>query len=354
MSTTVTTLQERISQIAKKSGKTEAEVKEAFDKALTTIPANVKKQIRREKFALMIVNRDLDVNTKSTAEAYEGIIVGARKVRDLMERPRDKAMQAYEDNPSQAIADGLVKVEDNKVIVLDNRPETNGAPNKKFGQPRPETMFLRDLIIAARKPGEETWTIGRMQLWNQQAKIALPVLKKVIFKANGEIENSEYALRSSVDTIFELSKETTDDEIIGILDEWPDAYLKELGELFPWHTEMKDKPEKWDSYVVTEGTVTWIQEFENSTKVVITDDSLAGDELHSDGITVWVNKDALGSLVNFGKGSFVTVVASTSDGEHYDREAKAKDGKAIVQLNALSIIARPGLSSSLVDDGDTI
>ena len=346
---TITTLQERVAQIAKKSGKTEAEVNTAYEQALTTVPANVKKSTRREKLALMIVNRDLAVNTLSTAEVYEGVIIGARKVKDVLERPRAKAISAYEENPQQALDDGLVKVEGDKVIVLDNRPELNGSPNKKFGQPRAANMFLRDIIIAARKPGEDTYTIGRMQLWNQQAKIACPVLKTVTFKANGGIDakTGEYDLRSSVDTMFEIKSETTDEEIINLLDEWPEAYLKELGEILPWHKQIQTTPQFWDSYIITEGTVSWPpQEFENSIKLVITDDSLAGDELQSDGITVWVPKE-LQSLVNFGKGSMITVVARTSDQEHYDREAKAKDGKMVVQLNALSVIGRPGLTTSL-------
>ena len=347
--TTTTTLQERISQIAKKSGKTDAEVNTAFEQALTTVPANVKKPERREKLALMIVNRDLAVNTMSTAEAYEGIIIGARKVKDLMEGIRARAITAYENDPQQAIDDKLVEVKDKQVIVLDNRPEVGGKPNKKFGLPRPLNMYLRDIILAARKPGEDTWNIGRMQLWGQQAKIAVPILQKVTFKANGEIDSKsgEYALRSSVDTMFEISKDSSAEDVISILDEWPEAYLKELGELLPWHKQIQGSKEFWDSYIITEGTVSWPpQKFENSIKLVITDDSLAGDELQSDGITVWVPKE-LQSLVNFGKGSMITVVARTSDQEHYDREAKAKDGKMVVQLNALSVIGRPGLTTSL-------
>ena len=45
-----------------------------------------------KKLALIIVNRDLAVNTKSTAEAYEGIIIGAKKTKDLMERVRERAI----------------------------------------------------------------------------------------------------------------------------------------------------------------------------------------------------------------------------------------------------------------------
>ena len=356
MSTTVTTLQERISQIASKSGKTEAEVNTAYEQALTTVPANVKKDSRRQKLAMMIVNRDLAVNTLSTAEVYEGIIIGARKVKDVLERPRAKAIQAYEDDPQQAIDDGLVRLEDNKVIVLDNRPEMNGKLNPKFGKPRAANMFLRDIIIAARKPGEDTWTIGRMQLWNQQAKITCPLLKKVIFKANGEIDSKtgEFALRSSVDTMFEIKSETSDEEIISLLDEWPEAYLKELGEILSWHKAIQITPEFWDSYIITEGTVAWTpQEFENSIKLVLTDDSLAGDKLQEDGITVWVPKN-LQSQINFGKGSMVTVVARTSDQEHYDRKSKGKDGKMVVQLNAFSVIGRPGLTTSLATETEDL
>lgn len=357
MSTTVTTLQERISQIAKKSGKTEAEVNTAYEQALTTVPANVKKDTRRQKLALMIVNRDLAVNTLSTAEVYEGVIIGARRVKDVLERPRAAAIQAYEDDPQQAIDDGLVQIEDNKVIVLDNRPNTfDGKPNPKFGKPRAANMFLRDIIIAARKPGEDTWTIGRMQLWNQQAKITCPILKKVIFKANGGIneKTGEYDLRSSVDTMFEIKSETTDDEIISLLDEWPEAYLHELQEILSWHQQIQATPEFWDSYIITEGTILWPpQEFENSIKLVLTDDSLAKDPLQADGVTVWLPKN-LQSLINCGKGSMVTVVARTSDQEHYDRKLKAKDDKLVVQLNALSIIGRPGLTSSLAQETEEL
>jgi len=110
---TTTALQESLNKIVKKSGKTLAEVQTAYTAALTTLPPSYT-DANKQKYALKIVNRDFTINTKSTAVAYEGIIVGTGRTRDLMKGLRTRAITSYNENPEAALSTGLVKLEDLK------------------------------------------------------------------------------------------------------------------------------------------------------------------------------------------------------------------------------------------------
>jgi hypothetical protein len=356
MSTTqVTSLDDRLAKIAEKSGKPIADVKKAYDAALEAVPKNVKSDNRRQNMAVLIVNKDFLINTKSTALAYEGIIIGAEKTRDLMKFKRDAAFKAYDDDPQAALDNGVVAVEGENVIPLDTREEVYGKKNAKFGQPLKKEMLLRELHIVARKPGETEWVKGTMNLWNEQTKLVIPTLKLVSFKANGELKDDAYDLRSSVDTQFEISEnELSADEIVSVIDDKFQDDFRTLKECWEYHNEIKnDKAKYWSSLVVTEGAVTWIQEFDKSIKVVLTDDSLNDLEFHERGITCWLPKDLKG-LIDFGKKSIVTIIARTNEGNYYDSEKGHQTDDKILQLNAFSLIGRPGLTTEPIQEGESI
>ncbi len=353
-SVTTTTISSSLEKIAEKAGKTLAEIQEAYDVALTSIPPSIKGDKRRTRVALQIVNRDLAINTRSDAVTYEGIIVGAKRVRDLMERIREDALNQYNTDPEKAIADGLVKLSDDgeNVIVLDNRAETNGKVNKNLGKPRPEHMYMRECVIAARKPGEKDFVVGKMTLWNQQAKLTIPILKLVSFAANGGIEDGQLALRSSVTTTFVVKQELPQEEIMGIIDDSFEGHYKELDELFDYHSKIKGTPEQWTSFVVTDGTAQWVNKSEEGKNHSIT---LTGSSLPKDhpGIKVWVPAE-LGNLIDFGNKSIITVIGYTTFGKGWDKELKQQTDEDVVQINAYSVIARPGFGTEGIDQGEII
>jgi hypothetical protein len=355
MSTTqVTTLEDRLKRISEKSGKTLEEVRTAYNAALESVPATMKVEKRRIDMAVLITNKNLLVNTKSTALAYEGIIIGAERLRDQNEYKWKTALEEYERDPQNALDTNIVKVEGDKVIALDTRDEVGGQPNKKKGQPIKDHLYMRELHVVARKAGETDFTKGSITLWNDQAKLVIPTMKLVSFLANGEIKDGVANLRSSVDTQFSIDKELTDEEIVSVIDDKYQNDFRTLAECWEYHNQIKDdKKAYWSSMVVTEGAVTWIQEFEKSMKIVITDDSLNEIPFHERGVTCWLPIEQKKS-VNFAKGSIITVVGRTGEGNYYDSEKQAQTQDKILQMNAFSIIGRPGLVIESAQEGESI
>jgi len=350
-----TTLQESLGKIVKKSGKTLAEVQTAYDAALTTLPPSYN-DTQKQKYALKIVNRDFTINTKSTAVAYEGFIVGTGRTRDLMKGIRTRAITLYNENPQAALDQGLVKLEGETVVVLDNRAEvTPGKPNPKFGQPRPNEMLMRECILAVRKPGEKEFTPGKISLWNNAAKLSTPIGVLVGFKANGELaDTGEYSLRSSVETSFEPKQSNLDpNEIMRVIDTSFKKHYKALGECFAYCKSIQGTPARWDHYVVTEGTIQYISlsdDVNKNHRLVISDDTL-GEETKS--VTVWL-PNALRHLVDFGRGSIVTIIAQTSINKGYDSEKKQQTDEDVLALNAFCILGRPGLTTPAQETGEMI
>jgi len=347
---TTTTNQESFEKIANKSGKTVAEVQEAFNKALTTIPTSYTDK-QKVKYAFKLVDAEFSINKKSDAVTFEGIVVGAGRVRDLMKGIRAKALKDYQDDPQAALDSGTIKIADDgtTAIVLDNRAEKSpGVANPKFGQPRPEHMYLRELIIVARKPGEPNFIAGKMSLWNEQAKAHLPIGQFVGFKALGDLDpnTNELALRGSVQTQFEVKEPTmTEEDVLRIIDDSFEKHQKTLGECEAYATAIKGTPEQWDHFIVTEGTVQFPPRKSTDPKmghrIALTDDSLPEN---APVITVWIPYN-LGHLINFGVKSIVTIITQCSLKKGWDSKLKEKTNEDVLQLNAYSVFRRPGLYS---------
>jgi len=351
---TTTTLQERLQLIASKSGKTLAEVQNAYSEAVNTLPPNLTPG-QKEKYALKRVNNDFLVNTRSTAVAFEAVLIGAGPIRDLMTKIRNDAMTAYQQNPQQALTSGIVSFDTatSTVKVLDNRATINGQPNKNFGKPRPEKMLVREVIGAFRKPGEQNYTKGKMTLWNQQANIAIPMGKLIGVKANGDIVNGEYKLRSSINTQFDIKQELTREEVLRIIDNTFEKDFKVLGECLAYHNSLKNTDKFFDRIVVTEGTVAFVNlatKEGGKHRVSLTDDTMPEN---SRAIVVWIENN-LGKMIDFGRGSIITIVAQTGTGKGWDSELKIPTNEEVLQLNAYSVFGRPGMTTQPDEPGELI
>jgi len=351
LSTIATTTDTSLAKIVAKSGKSMAEVQAAYQLALTQLPPTIQES-ERSKYALKIVNRDLAVNTRSNAAAFEGIVVGVGETRDLMTGIRTKAIEAYQTDQSGAVARGEVRVEGDKIVVLDNRKEINGSPNKRFGEPRPEHAYLKDVIIAVRKPGETVFTAGRMNMRGDQCSVSVPLGKLVKFKALGDLENGEFKLRSSVQTQFEIAQEITEEDLKKHIHTAFSTHYKKLGECMAYHKSLVGTPGFWDRYVVTEGTIAYLKFPDSPDKnilVVLQDDSLEG----SDGVTVWI-PNRLRGMINFGRDSIVTIIGSTSIGKGWDREKRQQTEEERLNINGFSIFGVPGLTTIVEDQGSEL
>ncbi len=350
----MTDVNARLQKIAEKSGKPIAEVQNAYNTTLTSLPPNISGEQTRAKYALKIVNRDLTGGSKSNAVAFEGVIIGADEVRDIMESVRQKAIADYQSNPDQAINSGAVKMgADGQLQVLDNRKTfPDGKPNPNFGKPKPEHFYVRNIRLAVRKPGESEWKAGKLNLRGDQAHIPVVFGKLTSFRALGDLDaqTGEYDLRSASVTNFEVKQELPSTEIMRIIDTAFAKYYKELGDCQAYHESLPDGPAFYNRLVVTEGTVSYIKYSSDPAKshmVIIKDDSLLGDQ---DAVQVWV-PNKLKNQINFGNGSVITIVARTRTGPGWDREKQQKDESVTrLSLEALSIFGRPGLVNVVEDN----
>lgn len=347
MSTTTTSLQESLQVIAKKSGKTLAEVKDEYEKALQTLPSTLS-DAQKIKYALKKTNAVLAVNTRSSAIAYEALIISAEPTRDVMKNIRQAALEYYSKDPVGAKAAGVADVVNGKVVVLDDRRKLpDGSDNPKFGKPRPESILVREAIIAVRSPQEKKFTRGKLTLWNEKTGLSLPRNKLVSFKALGGFNQAtgEVELKSGKDTVIEPKIDLPREEVIKIIDDvFVDKYIA-LGDIEDNITKIKD-------YVLTEGTVkfnpTIASDNETSHRFVLDDDSLPAEHPP---VTVWVPNEQRGSI-QFGKGSIVTVIARPAMRPGWDSKTKTKTTELQLQLNAIAVFGRPGLTTPINTQDD--
>jgi|GEM_PF-7102338 len=346
---TTTDLQTRLQHIATQSGKSLIEVQAAFNEALKSIPPGTTDS-KKNSLALKLTHKNLTGGSKSQAISFEAVIFGADRTRDMMESIRKNAITQYSQNPQLAVESGLVRVEGDKIVVLNNLKEFNGKPNPNYGKPRPEHLHTRDLIIVARKPGEQQWIPGRLQLRGDQCSLAVPIGKFVEFRALGEKVNGQYKLRSSVVTQFTPKSEIPTEEQIRILETAFATNVKELGEGITYHKSLLGKPGFYDRLLIATGVVKYIKFASDPSKnhmVVLSDDSLGKDE----GVTVWVPNN-LRSLINFGRDSIVTIVGQTSIGAGWDFEKKVPlPNVERLMINAYSIFGQPGLTTIVEEQG---
>ena len=343
----------RLQAIATKSGKPIAEVQNAYNTTLASLPPNITGEQARAKYALKIVNRDLTGGSKSQAVAFEGVILGAEDARDIMKSVRENAIAEYQKNPEVAVNSGICKMgSDGTLQVLDNRQTMpDGKPNPNFGKPRPDHYLMRKVIIACRKPGESEWKSGSIVLRGDQANLPLVFGKLVVFRALGDIDSktNEYDLRSASVTQFEIKQEIGTEEVIRIIDTAFAPKYKELGKCQEYHKSLPQGPAFYNRLVVTEGTVSYIKYASDPTKshmIILKDDSLVGDQ---DAVQVWV-PNRLRSLINFGTGSVITLLARTRTGPGWDRENKVQDTSVErLSLDAFSLFGRPGLVNIVED-----
>ncbi len=346
-----TDLTTSLQKISDKSGKPLSEVQDAYKNTLTTLPPTIKGDVNRQKYTLKLVNRDLVGNARSPAIAFEGIVIGAGGTRDLMTNIRQQAIEAYNTNQQAALASGSVKIDNGKVVPLDNRKEINGQPNKRFGEPRPEHAYLREVILAVRMPGEQKFTAGKLVLRGDQCSLGIPMGKLVKFRALGELDNTsnEFKLRSSTTTQFEILQSTPIDEVLEIIETTFAAHAKTLGECMAYHKSLQNTPAFWDRYVITEGTVSYIKFATDPTKnhlIVLDDDTLDAGQ----SVTVWVPNN-LRHLIDFGRDSVVTVVGQTSIGKGWDSEKRIQTDEERLMLNGFSIFGKPGLTTIVEEQG---
>jgi len=93
------------------------------------------------------INEFIQEMKRGGIQQFEGVLLGFTAFRDVYAGIKQSILNEYERDPAGAIADGIVRVEeDGTVIPIDNRSEINGEPNPNYGKPIP-TWERRDLYM---------------------------------------------------------------------------------------------------------------------------------------------------------------------------------------------------------------
>ncbi len=327
---------------AGKSGQSLEDLEAKYKDIFATLPSSVP-EAQKDKRTLQLLKSEIQSNLRSPAMAFRGIIVGADEPRDMMQAIKAKVVEEYQSDPQGVIDSKKARLDEetNELVLTDSRKEINGKPNQRYGQDQPATLYVRRVIMAVKKAGDDNWTSGKIQLRGDIAKTELPYFQECEFRALGDVSGDFYDLRSSSVTTFR-PLETSENIHEIVSNAFADKFMP-LGEIdIDYHESNRGN---YEAFVVTEGTVDVLRRIESekasSDLLVLNDETLS---LDADSVTCWVPKNLRGHT-NFGKGSVVTVFARTQLAKKYDREAKQQTDEDMIALNALGVFPVPGLAT---------
>ena len=339
------TTEEQIARISEKSGVPVEEVQAAYNTTLNSLPMNIPSS-KREQRALTAVNADLTGGGKSPAIGYDIVIIGIDPdARDLNSKKIAAANEAFNSNPDQAQSEGLVKVDGENVIPLDTlKVFKNGNTNPNFGKPL-KPSFVRNAIVACKKPSEAEYKSARLQLRDQHAKADIPLNQLISTRLLGNLEDGLKSSGSA--SAFVVKRTLTQDELTLITNQAFESHMKNLKDSFEYVKNIKGKPGFYDRFIVTEGSVAVIKKATDPTKnhfLMIKDVSTGEKAI---GCFVPYN---LGGLLNIGRKSQITIIAQPNIGKAWDRDLKKTTDEDVLQLNVLGIQHIPGMIKPLEED----
>ncbi len=315
-----------LENIVKKSGIEVEKIKASYATELAKVPEGTK---NREMVALKAVNKEYAVG-KSPAVGYSGVIIGMGNFIDYTKKRLQAATEAYQSNPQSAIENGLVKVDNDKVIALDNRKAfANGKPNNNFGKPLASSTARNCLAFIVDDKG--AYNMATLSLRNQHAK-NVPVMNTLLkFRALGSVQDG---LRTSdTATQFETSDLISSEVLNDLIVKHGGDHMKVLGDCMDYHNSIPDKTrEYYDRYVITSGNVVLAKEAaegKNSHFVLLDDPSV------TDSVSCFVPLQVQLPA----QGSEITVIAQTNIGKKWDSETKSQTDEDVLQLNVMGIIS---------------
>lgn len=338
------TTEEQIQRISTKSGVPLTEVQAAYNTALNSLPMNIPAS-KREQRALVAVNADLTGGGKSPAIGFDIVIIGIDpEARDLNSKKTAAAIEAFNNNPDQAQADGLVKVEGETVTPLDTlKTFKNGNTNNNFGKPL-KPSWIKNAIVACKKPSDANYVSARLQLRDTHSKADIPLNQLISTRLLGDPENG---LRSSASASnFAVKRTLTQDELTLITDQAFESHMKSLKESFEYVKDIKGKEGFYDRFVVTEGSVTVIKKATDPSK----NHFLMINDISTDNPVGCFVPFNLGGLLNIGRKSQITLIAQPNIGKGWNRETKTTTDEDVLQLNVLGLQHVPGMIKPLEED----
>lgn len=374
----------KLAEWSQKSGKPLADLQKRFDQIIVQEQqrnpgtAIAKIEVKARSILLTEMKGEM-TGFGSKAIVFKGIVLGTTEAFDLGSQQYQAAKDKYTANMTVCItayqqAKQLLAMNqpipptilsalatDEAGVPVDTRPSygATGGKNNNFLKPLEQHNFLGNAFGIAAPEGGEVKPF-RMQLTGERAVADIPIGVPVQFRANPKNleavqagQAGAYKLNDSTTTKFELDTSGKIPTALAIL-EHPSlaAYKTQLSGMKSFHDRVQALPDKNDRYntpaivqVTARGTSGNTVGNKGSFRFTAEDDSIAFEE-KSNGLTVWVPAK-LGKYYDFGNGSVITLICSTSEGAAWDSELKATDPtRKEISLTAMGFIMDPELKVS--------
>jgi len=256
------------------------------------------------------------ITKRSSAKVFKGIVLGYNDYRDLLAGIKQSIMAEYEADPQRAIAEGLVRIEGDKVIPLDNRPTLpSGDPNPNYGKPIPE-LWRRDVFMAI--DGKLCQVYGNIK--------DEPTIGGVyVFAGTPKGEN---VIALSRVRPFALEGKIGSKELWTVAYDVLGQYAVDINNLIEWHEEHANNPAR---IAAIKGVVTYTTEAATGNTLVVIDDI---DEPTGDGVPVFTRPSTVCGPIGVGVEVIAfgrTALTTTTVGEPETR----------VIINGFGVIVNP-------------
>ena len=307
-------------------------------------PKNTEKN--HQKRALQRLAMTYKKQLRSPAIGFEGMVIGVGDLFDTVRKLREFGMDAFRENPQNAISAGTTDEDGNP---LDTREVFGtGRENPGFGKPLPEHSYIRGVIgVALRSNVKESPKVFSMTLNGLLAEnCIIEMFKPIKFRAiNKSEENSkQFILNGSTVTKFEISDTIQMPQPIDVLRKVCGDMFVPFEKIEEYHSINKDD---FNRLALIEGDVSIISLEPSkigSRMMILENMEVSMENIEAPGITCWVPKNI---NIDFGEGSKVIVIGKTAQGKSRDDPNKLGD----VMFNVLGIYAIPEFKiESLTDD----
>jgi len=304
--------------------KYEAEYK-ALSKVLATKDANV---IATRAFVK--IKGHFGQELRSPALIFEGITLGVTEPFDMVRTARRAAMEAWQENPQNAIAKGIC---DANGIPLDTKAVfASSKANPNFGKPLPEHSYIRNVVGVVEHDGK--MKLFSMPLGDKHINVPVIGMMPYTFRANvAGKQNDPKVLSLNPYSKIEFAVMKADmSEALQDNAALYESHRLALAEIQQFHGRVAGDPQR---FAIVEADVMYIDPQPNpntgNRMIVLADDSLAPDH---PGITAWIP----GSIpVDFGSGSRVVLCGQTTE-----TTFQAEEGLNYI-INVTGIYAIPEL-----------
>ena len=243
-----------LANIAKKGKVEVAVITKELDEIMKTMPETPDK----ERQALRELNsRYSGADDKS--EKFDICIVGLYNLTDFNSKATKEALELYAKNKEAALESGVVKIVDNKPMVIDMK-KTFGKDNIKNNNYGKELghSYNRNIRVIVREDGGKDWTLSEVALRGDFSGTSLPPMFKVLHC--NLIKDADGNLKTARSSKFAESEEAIDYNALLTTLAGP-AKIVILGDAFDEaHKHKKTDPGFYRRFIITSGEVKYMND----------------------------------------------------------------------------------------------